>query len=257
MHYAGASGTADMPHLRANRFGMQLLSAGVGLCAAYALYGSLHRPAPLGWLTSPAAKVSFRVAAPIATPEPIEVVKTNAVLPLKTDKPVAAKKPKVVKAVPSPMSKNSALVQDSVTPPPPSAPMLLTLEQPAFPTWRPGASLEGIPGVAATPPTFESAPLGPPPMPSEIPEFRSSLAAFEQPGGDIVVLALLVNEGGIVVDTRIVVPSQLGLQDLGIAYSYVGKQWVEIDPPMLPGEYRWFELRIDHILHLQRQSLLP
>jgi hypothetical protein len=123
--------------------------------------------------------------------------------------------------------------------------------------WRPSGVPENVPAIATEPPLRQLGPLGAPPLPSDVPEFRSGLAAFEKPGGDVLVLALLVNELGIVVDSSIVVPSQLALQDLALTWSYIGKQWAQIDPPLLQGEYRWFEIRVDHFLEMQRKSVLP
>ncbi len=73
-----------------------------------------------------------------------------------------------------------------------------------------------------------------------------ALAAVEKAGGEVLVLALLINDLGVVEDTSIVVPSRYALGDMSMALAYRGQKWVQLDPPMMPSERRWLELRIDH-----------
>lgn len=202
----------------------------------------------------------MRMAAPAPAPEaPVPVTKTEAVLPLKTDKPVAATpRSKPSKVLPTPTGPTSAVAPESVhefvstqdlptLSQPPLAPPKPLAAQAELPMLGPQAPSLGLPGAGEDKP----------PVPSDIPEFKSTLAQFEKPGEGVLVLALLVNDVGIVVDSAIVVPSKFALSDLTVTFSYLGKAWTDINPPMVPGEYRWFELRIDQLLALRRDAVLP
>lgn len=265
----------------------KLFSAAAGLGMAYALHALLYVPQAFQWPSAKAARVTVRMAAAPASPAQPQApgldptkAKTQAVLPLKTTEPLPTppepkKMPPPKEPGPQPMGETSATAGS------PNAPLEQVLQnplpqiaQPPLTVPRAKADVQALPRMDNALPTLNAPeqspgePSGPaqagsgtpsdtPPVPSAIPEFKSALAQFEKPGGDVLVLALLVNETGVVVDTRIVVNSSLGLQDLAAALTYLGKQWEDIQPPMLPGEYRWFELRIDQLRELQREATLP
>lgn len=264
----------------------KLLSAAAGLGMAYALHALLYVPQAFQWPASRTARVTVRAAAAPETPvqpsapglDPTKA-KTQAVLPLKTTEPLPTpakpQRPKPQEPTLPPVGETSATGGS------PDAPLERFLQNPLPQIAQPPLSVpraknetqalprlgEAVPALneqaqspdqPASPGLASSgSPGAAPPVPSAIPEFKSALAQFEKAGGDVLVLALLVNDAGVVVDSRIVVNSSLGLQDLAAALTYLGKQWQDIQPPMLPGEYRWFEVRIDQLRELQRGATLP
>lgn len=99
-------------------------------------------------------------------------------------------------------------------------------------------------------PSAETPPLADlPPIPSqniEVPQLSEFTRSFnDTPGGDIVVLGLLLNDEGVVIDSKILLPSGYVLGDLTVALASVGQKWSSLVPPLLPGEVRWIEQRID------------
>lgn len=171
------------------------------------------------------------VSVPAVTPH------SDAILPLKT----ATAAPQ--KSTPKPSRPSSVVAPTPVAPPaaqdPPVAPPSLpTLEQPSLAAPGPTGTTQTLPPLA----TSEV-----PPMPGAQPSMPNfALAAVEKPGGEVLVLALLINDLGVVEETSIIVPSRYALGDVSMALSYRGQKWVQLDPPMMPGERRWLELRIDH-----------
>lgn len=238
----------------------KLAAAAAGIVAAWSMSEALAPALKPQWPTAAPARVSFK-AAP--APEPVTAkqaespVPTDAVLPLRVpDAPPPVAKPK---KIPS-NAANSAVASTQTSPVLPEqevSPVLPAqtfpdLVQPALPGQLAEKSTGGIPLLGQTP-----ADASAPPVPSAVPEFRSVLAQFEKPGADVVVVAVLVNDQGVVVDSFIVVPSRYPLNDLTATFTQIGKQWTAIDPPMVPGEFRWFELRIDQLLALRRDALIP
>jgi len=224
----------------------KVLSLAAGAGCAHALFAVLHPPPPLTWPSPPQAKVMFRAAAAPLVPAP-DVVKTEAVLPLKVELPVESS-PRPKRPPPSPTIPTSATAPETE-----STAALPSLVQPPLPTPVTGAELSaGLPVIGQA-----VGPVEGPPVPSDIPEFRSVLAQFEKPGGDIAVIAVLVNDASVVVDVILVVPSNRALEDITLTLSQMGQRWDAIDPPLLPGEYRWLELRINQATLFQPQVLLP
>lgn len=72
------------------------------------------------------------------------------------------------------------------------------------------------------------------------------LLGVEKPGGDVLVLGVLVNDQGYTEQVVIVVPSKYTLGDIGLMLGHQRKFWPDLIPPLLPGEKRWLELRFDH-----------
>ena len=62
----------------------------------------------------------------------------------------------------------------------------------------------------------------------------------------MLVLGLLVNDRGTVVDVRILVPSNRPMEDLTFAFAVRSQRWTDITPPLVPGETRWLELRVPY-----------
>lgn len=228
----------------------------VGMVASWQLSAALAPQRGVIAVPAPPAKlmVRFEQAPSQAAAAPAETAaaQTDAVLPLNTAVAPPEKKP--VRPPPSPAEPTAAVATS------PAAVELLELTQPSVTAAAPVRARPQLPLIGAEAPSAPQA-LGTlseaPPVPSEVPEFQSVLAEFETPGGPVLVLAALVNDQGVVVDTRIVVPSNAPLKDITLTLSMTNTQWTTIDPPMLPGEYRWFELRIDHLLEFRRQSNLP
>lgn len=226
----------------------------LGGALSWGLHAALHQPVPLRVPEPPRAKVSVRKAPEPALAALPAAVRPESTLPLKVDKPIPVPVPKakpakvpVAPEVPRSASAPPIEVASPLVP-------LMTLEQPALPgAWKPPTPLQELPRIGEA----DGPNTGLPPKPSDVPQFRSTLAQFEKPGGDALVLALLVNDQGTVVDSAIVVPSRFPLGDIAMTLTWPGKQWTDLDPPMLPGEYRWLELRIDQHQESTRKLLIP
>lgn len=67
---------------------------------------------------------------------------------------------------------------------------------------------------------------------------------IDVPGGDMTVLALLVNDRGVVLEAQIAVMSAWPLNDMTLALAAQGMHIDSIYPPLAPGEQRWIPLRI-------------
>lgn len=86
-----------------------------------------------------------------------------------------------------------------------------------------------------------------PPVPgADILPGTFKLLGVEKPGGDVLVLGVLVNDQGQTEQVVIVVPSKYTLGDIGLMLGHQRKYWPDLIPPLLPGEKRWLELRFDH-----------
>jgi hypothetical protein len=68
----------------------------------------------------------------------------------------------------------------------------------------------------------------------------------EIPGGSALVLALLVDSRGLVIATRVMVPSGYPLLDLTYKLSAIGRNMGRPDPPLKEGDTVWRELRVDY-----------
>lgn len=202
----------------------------------------------------PKLKTAVRVVQrPLAaTPQPAVAAPPKAVLPLNTDAPVAKRPPPRVttpRSVPPEPVAPPTLEPDVVVAMPSAALTQPALSSPLPPPATPGPT---FPQIGAPGPILDT-----PPGPSDIPPFQSALAGFERPGGTVTVFAVLVDDAGVVVDSQLVVPSKWPLVDMTLVFSQLGKKWTQIDPPMLTGEYRWLELRIDSALEQSRTATLP
>ncbi len=212
----------------------------VGVAAAAALHSSLKSPAPrfelnLNRVRMVAATPAGSPTAATAAPAPAPVLPPpNRILPLRGDQTSAKKRQPPPPAVVAPAPAVEVPAASAVV----ATPALPTLSQPSLTTSG------NAPAAPADLPPLPSTQL--PPMPGAEPVVATfQLLGVEKPGGDILVLGVLVNDQSIVEDTLIVVPSRFPLSDLGLSLGYRGQQWAGIEPPLQPGETRWLELRID------------
>ncbi|MCC5610956.1 hypothetical protein LC612_30465 [Nostoc sp. CHAB 5834] len=224
------------------------VSLGIGILSAMALQSALVEKEDRTQPPRPQkVRVTTRVEPPAVAPA-VPVQKPEAILPLKTDKSSSRK---------STPDKQQVKTEPTIEEPSPPVESLVevirdlpTLTQPQLPGQEPAPT-----DIPMTLPRIDTAKL--PPMPGErldMPVF--ALASVEEPGKEILVLGLLVNDRGIVEDTAIAVPSKHALEDLTFALAYKGKTWTQIEPPLMVGERRWLELRIDYEV-LNNNSLLP
>lgn len=231
-----------------------------GLCAVvsaalcYCLFSFLKNP-PMKSFNVPvrvALKGVMRTTPTSASDERV------AVLPLKSEKAPEARKArsKRLPSRPPPRPDSVEPLSPAPTPVQEQAPLktlpYLPLEQPV------DSGPAGMAGQDARAPTDSPPLIGAQELPGSQPvKGDFPLAAIEQPYGDVMVLGLLVNDRGTVVETKIVVPSRRGMTDLGYALAYQGQKWVNLEPPMLPGELRWLELRLDYKKILLDNESLP
>lgn len=178
-------------------------------------------------------RVSVRAAPPAVVAKPQTVVAPREVLPLKADV-APPKQPKPPKPRPIPKVEVAATAPVEIVAPIPqivSEQPLPTLSQPdiAPPVPRDIPVLPPIAG-AETPPV--------PPENAEINKYP------EQPGGSVLVLELIVNDQGVVIDSRILVPSKHGLADFTLVMAIKGQKWKDLTPPLYPGEKRRLEIRV-------------
>jgi hypothetical protein len=212
---------------------------GAGVWLAMALSQGLK---PQVQWTPPAkpkpVRVAVRVAAKPAPTPTTAVVAPRQVLPLKVDKAPVKPKPRPVPVPKVPVAATAPVN----TPPVPAAPVapdtpaapqppLPTLEQPAIVLpQRAAVALPSIPSSEV------------PPAPPE----ESVKTYPEQPGGSVLVLELTVNDQGIVIDSRILVPSSNALGDFALALASKGQRWTNLVPPLVPGEQRKLEIRVPY-----------
>ncbi len=73
-----------------------------------------------------------------------------------------------------------------------------------------------------------------------------ALIYTDAPGGDVLVLGLLVDHTGAVLDTRVLVASRHALEDLTFALAMRGQHFSRVEPPLAPGQTRWVQARIPY-----------
>ncbi|VTU42046.1 MULTISPECIES: hypothetical protein [unclassified Variovorax] len=208
-------------------------------------------------LPKPPTPVRVSVKAPSAAPvaaAPAPAPSSEKELRLKSDKPVEAPKPKL-KPRPKPPAPKPAPKVAEDAPPAPNVAIppsdLPTLSQPAFPQAVPIAALPNLPAMAAA---LEEAPEAPP---ESLPEGPRAKMYPEEQGGNVLVLGLLVNDQGVVIDSDILVSSFKPLSDIAVAWASIGQKWTNLQPPLNPGETRWIELRIPFVPDTDRLKTLP
>lgn len=77
---------------------------------------------------------------------------------------------------------------------------------------------------------------------------------IEQPGGEVLVLGLLLDSKGHALDVQIYVPSYDTVSDNKYAMAVLNTQsFTDINPPIPPGESRWIETR----MYYPKQTVVP
>lgn len=216
---------------------VKAICVAIGAWAASSLVHSLEPKQELFKLNKPKpVRIAVRAApaAPVAPVAPAPAVRTAKVLPLKADvAPPKKERPKPKPVPPKAPEAAAAPVEATIAPPQQMAipPALPTLSQPAIAAPAPMApvALPPIPGSEV------------PPAP---PEDAQASKYPEKPGGPVLVLELTVNDQGIVIDSRILVPSSQSFTDFALVMAAKGQHWKNITPPLLPGEQRKLEIRI-------------
>jgi hypothetical protein len=235
----------------------------------------------LGLTVAAVLKVGFLVpaAAPVTakgsqhpTPSAVRVRAKAAALPRVAQarpKPPAApvSRPKAVAAVREVPVQSSAA---PVTRTPALAPPLievapsLALEQPALvpplavTTPEVPLPLPEMQTMATTPAAMPAAgpvgeAMGRPDTPPD--DYAPPPKTFvEQPGGDVLVLGLLLDSKGHPLDVQILVPSYDTAADTTYAMAVLNNQtFTGIEPAILPGESRWIETRV----YYPKRNILP
>lgn len=148
----------------------------------------------------------------------------------------------------------AASAADFVAPVPATVEQLSSAElpvllQPAlgFPPPPPVTGAVALPLIENAPP-----PLAPPEGQTEV-----SRTFDDLPGGTILVLGLLLNDEGRVIDSKILLPSSRILEDMTRMYATRGQYWKDLFPALQPGESRWIEQRINHAAEQARAEVLP
>lgn len=194
------------------------------------------------------------VPAPAAEPKPQSEVlpaqpkaappapKTDKELRLKAEKAAPKpKKPKPVEAPPTPPVETPVPIAPQASLPALSTQDLPTLSQPSLPGLAP--KVEPLPQIGVT---------------DDIPEAPPEDKTYpEKPGGNVLVLGILLDENGRVLNTRILVPSFNALTDLAVSMATLDQRYGNVEPPLAPGETRWIELRIPFKRPGEPDSLLP
>jgi hypothetical protein len=240
------------------------LSLALGLTVAGLLKVSFLAP-----LTAPAVAKGTT----LATPKAVRVTakpKKSAVTPAPAKTAVATATP----AKPRPAVREVP-IQSSTAPTEPITPMTppvievapsLPLVQPAL-VQQPVQAAADMPLMPSTVPAPEALapsqgeravadvglPMGRPDAPPD--DYMPPPKVFaEQPGGDVMVLGLLLDSKGRPLDVQILVPSYNAQADTTYAMAVLTNQtFTDIDPPIPPGESRWIETRI----YYPKRNILP
>ncbi len=225
---------------------VRLACVGLGVLLATSLHDALNRRSihiervaqqtPTRTVIRPAPVAPVTRTAEVAVP--VTRKAAPEVLPLKaeTPRPLPKTAPAPARTAPAPAP--------SVPDIPPAVPANVSGEP--LPTLSAPQPYVAPPVDVATLPRIESTER--PPVPGERPPApQEPVRAFnDAPGGSVLVLGLLVNDRGTVVDVRILVPSSRPMEDLTFAFAVRSQRWTDITPPLVPGETRWLELRVPY-----------
>lgn len=209
---------------------LKLVCAAMGIAAAVAL-SAAHWTVPVAKQRQElrvGAGVRFSTTAATVSPAdvvPIPIQTTEAPTkrsPRKTPRAESAKEA----TAPPPVADAAPIVEPAT---------VIELKQPGMELPQPTVSgeLPPLPGAPAT-----DGPQAPPDS-YQPPQKTYS----ETPGGETLVLGILINETGQAVDSRILVPSHDALADVTWAMAALRQRFTNIEPPMRPGEQRWLETR--------------
>jgi hypothetical protein len=90
---------------------------------------------------------------------------------------------------------------------------------------------------------IKNAPAGPP-APPDHEEQLNGRVYTQKPGGDTLVLALLVDAHGLVLSTKVMVPSAYPLLDMSYKLSLTGRLTDPPNPPLKDGDTVWLDLLV-------------
>jgi hypothetical protein len=228
----------------------------LGLVAAAALKWGFVVPAPVAQAAAVRPSgVAVRLRAPALRPvaarpaSPAKAPPTPRKVPVQTPDAPVARAPSPVAPPPLIETAPAVALEQPAHAPAQAEPVLLpTL--PALPLPEdlqdnPLPLLAGAPDPAAEPDALPAAPPDDYAPPAE--------SYPEQPGGEVLVLGLLVDAAGAVLDTRILVPSHNALGDLSYAMVARRERISDLTPALQPGETRWLEVRV----RFPKQTILP
>ena len=192
--------------------------------------------------------------APRQSAEPLVVTRVKlsarAVVVVRPPAPTAPAAPAVFKVLPlrgtlaaprKTLPKPAVAVPSVEVAPPvsvlPEPQELPTLSQPMLPTPLPRVEPQDLPVIAS---------LDAPPVPPLEPDPASPAPpSAVVPGGDTLVLGLLLYDTGTVINAKVLVRSKEPLSDISLVMAHIGLRWTDFSPPLEPGEQRWIERRMD------------
>jgi hypothetical protein len=206
--------------------------------APFRLAVTIRAPVPASAVSPPTVRPSTEPVATLNAPPPHKTAPALLLLPYEKSAPEkSTEKAPRQEALEAPSIEIPEEVLRSTLP---------TLSQPSLGLSQP-PELAALPALPS---------LGVPPSPVEDP---FATAVFQdKPGGDIVVLGVLLNDRGFVLDSKILVPSRYTLGDMTVLYAGREQQWKDLVPPLMPGEQRWIEQRIDQrALNTPSTTVLP
>lgn len=226
------------------------LSLAIGSAVAFSLVGLSLTSGPKPHSKAIRLSQGVRFTAPVLTaPASLPAV----ALPIQTpDAPT--QKPKITKQLQAqvapqpkqptqpPTTSDSPIIELSTAP---------ALAQPAYQgtvALPPTTDLPMLPGQASysedARPSAPADDYAPPPQ-----EF------LETPGGEVLVMGVLVGHTGRVVAVRVLVPSWDDLKNYTLAIVAKDLTLSEVDPPLAVGETRWLEVR--YLIPKSKPGLLP
>lgn len=218
------------------------LSLVCGLVAAWAVHDRLNvsldaqRPAEPSRFAVRARQVA--AAKPHATVAP-EVLPLKGVAPKKLPK-ITPPTPPAPSDTPQPAAETPAPVLSS-TP--------FDLQQPAIAPSTPATSDPKLPQLGTS-----TANLPPPPAPSE----DTFVSQYDDaPNQRVLVIAMLVNDQGEIIDFKVVIPSKHPLEDLSYALTARRQKITSLVPPLAPNETRWVEVRLVYPDDSTTAKLIP
>lgn len=224
----------------------------VGVIVATSLLGFSLKPVQLHDARRVRISQGVRFSAPAPAPSVAPKV-PDVALPIQTPNAPKQKQPKKRPLPP-------AVVPPANETPPsdsPAAPQVEAssyqlppqLMSPSVTASAPASDLPMLPGAPVS-----AAADGKPSAPSDdyVPPTQEYL---EKPGGEVLVLGLLVDHTGTVLKTQILVPSWDGLRNVTLAMVAGNSKLTEINPPLAPGETRWAEVR--YVIPQSKPGILP